>query len=32
MQKLIKFDNVTKENIKQQIQIDHEFLTIHAEY
>ena len=30
--KMINFDNVTKENIKNIIQIGHKFLLIHTEY
>ena len=30
--KIINFDDVTKEKIKEHIQIDHKFLIIHAEY
>ena len=29
---MINFDYVTKEETKEQIQIDHKFLIIHAEY
>ena len=29
---MINFDDVTKENMKKIIQIDHKFLIIHTEY
>ena len=32
MQNIINFDDVTKENIKNIIQIGHKFLIIHTEY
>ena len=32
IQKMINFDDLTKENIKNIIQIGHKFLIIHKEY
>ena len=32
IQKIINFDDVTKENIRQDNPIGHNFLIIHAEY
>ena len=32
IQKVINFDDVTKENKSEHIQIGHEFLIIHTEY